>query len=268
MDPTTLTDMDFAFLRKLLRDAAGINLGPEKKALVVGRLYKRLQPTGCDSFGAYFRLIAQGPATPEWQIALDLLTTNETSFFREPPHFDYLSRVILAAQPPGQVFRVWSAACSSGEEPYSIAMVLAEHLGMSGWEIVASDISTRVLASAQRGLYDLGRARQIPEPYLKRYCLKGVGSQTGLFLIDKPLRERVRFMQVNLNAPLPKLGQFDLIFLRNVMIYFDLETKRDVVARLVATLRPGGHFFPGHSESLNGVTSALETVAPAIYRKP
>jgi chemotaxis protein methyltransferase CheR len=147
-------------------------------------------------------------------------------------------------------------------------MTLAATLGDNVWEVVASDLSTRVLERARSGHYALERAQHIPRDYLTRYCLKGTGSKEGTFLVERRLRERIRFMQVNLNAALPKLGEFDVIFLRNVMIYFELETKQQVVRRLLQSLRPGGYFIVGHSESLNGVTDELKVIMPSIYQKP
>jgi chemotaxis protein methyltransferase CheR len=194
-----------------------------------------------------------------------LLTTNETYFFREPKHFDWLQRAVRARRNSAQSFRVWSAASSTGEEAYSIAMVLADSLGGAAWEVLGSDISARVLAHACTGHYSMQRASHIPEYYLKRFCLRGVGEQRGTLLIKRELRERVRFCQVNLNAGLPRLGSFDVIFLRNVMIYFNEETKRRVVARLLTVLKAGGSFLVGHSESLHGINDTVEAVAPAIY---
>ena len=202
------------------------------------------------------------------QTAVDLLTTNETYFFREPKHFDLLRKVATLARGRSEAFRVWSAASSSGEEAYSIAMVLEDCLPGQAWEIVGSDISTRVLDKARGGHYPMERAANIPKEYLKRFCLRGTGAQEGTLLIERGLRERVRFMQVNLNEPLPKLGMFDVVFLRNVMIYFNNETKQQIVGRILPTLKPGGHFCIGHSESLNGISDAVQALAPSIYRKP
>lgn len=260
-----ITEAEFARLRDWLHAATGIHLGDGKRTLVTSRLAKRLRETGAGTFTAYLRLVAANAT--ERQTAVDLLTTNETYFFREPKHFDFLQRT-LATLPPGGPVRIWSAACSTGEEPYSIAMLLDAHLRGRPWEILATDISTRVIESARAGHYRMERARGIPPELLSRYCLKGTGRQEGTLLISRRLRERVRFEHANLNAPLPAYGEFDMIFLRNVMIYFDMETKRDVVARLVTHLRPGGYFLVGHSESLNDVSRALQIVAPAIYRKP
>jgi len=265
---TQISEREFHAIRAWIREAAGINLSEQKKALIVGRLASRLRHYGLESYGQYFDLLQSGTQPAELQVAVDLLTTNETHFFREPKHFDFLRDKILAGHPAGRTFRVWSAASSTGEEPYSIAMTLADSLGDAPWELVASDLSSRVLARAETGHYAIARAKTIPRTYLQRYCLKGVGSQEGTFLIDPRLRSRVRFIQVNLVAPLPQLREFDVIFLRNVMIYFDMPTKHEVVSRMLPHLARGGHIIVGHSESLNGVSDALKSVQPSIYRRP
>ena len=267
-DTATIDDREFGQFQSWLYRAAGINLSPAKKALVAGRLFKRLKHYELQSYGEYFKLIMKDERKGELQVALDLLTTNETYFFREPKHFDFLRQQVLPKAAPGKVFRVWSAASSSGEEPYSLAMTLAEGLGTMPWEVVGSDISTQVLAKARSGHYAMGRAETLPQPLLVKYCLKGIGRQEGTFLIDKALRSRVNFVQVNLNETLPALGEFEVIFLRNVMIYFDQPTKAQVVARMLPLLKPGGYLIISHSESLNGVNDTLKLVAPSIYRKP
>lgn len=262
---TEISEQEFNQFQRFIYDAAGISLPSNKKALVCARLGKRVEHHALDSYGEYFQLLASGQAPGEVQIAVDSLTTNETYFFREPKHFDWLRRAATSDRDRAQPFRVWSAASSTGEEAYSIAMVLADCLGALPWEVVGSDISARVLERARLGHYPMQRATHIPEGYLKRYCLRGVREQQGTLLIQKELRRRVSFSRVNLNAALPQLGLFDIIFLRNVMIYFNDETKRRVVARLVAQLKPSGSFLVGHSESLHGINEAVEPVAPAIY---
>jgi chemotaxis protein methyltransferase CheR len=264
----TINDEEFAKFQRLIYDIAGISMSPLKKPLVSGRLAKRLSHHGVDSYGDYFRILQRDGVDGELQIAVDLLTTNETYFFREPRHFDFLRTDVLAQHRSGRPFRVWSAACSYGHEPYTLAMVLADSLGDMPWEILASDISTRVLERARTGQYALEHAEKVPKPYLTRYCLKGVGAQDGTFIVDRALRGRIKFSQINLNQTLPEVGEFDVIFLRNVMIYFDAETKRQVVKRLVARLRKGGYLLVGHSESLSGVTDELSVVKPSIYQKP
>jgi chemotaxis protein methyltransferase CheR len=262
-----LHEHEFEQFRGLIYRVAGISLSPAKKPLVAGRLAKRLRHHAMASFGEYYSFITAKQNSVELQTAVDLLTTNETHFFREPKHFDFLREQVLPAYRPGRPFRVWSAASSSGEEAYTIAMLLADCLGSAQWEILGSDISTHVLEKARQGLYSMERAEEIPRHYLSRFCLKGTGNFEGSFMIERPLRERVRFTQVNLVEPLPDMGEFDVIFLRNVMIYFDQETKRGVVGRLEKALRPGGHLLIGHSESLNGVTETFKTIAPSIYRR-
>jgi chemotaxis protein methyltransferase CheR len=196
------------------------------------------------------------------------LTTNETYFFREQKHFDLLRDTILPPLMNAKQVRIWSGASSSGEEVYSIAMVLADRLRNRNWELIGSDISTRVLEQARAGHYPIERTKDISRDYLSKYCLKGTGAQEGTFLIDKALRSRVQFMQVNLNTKLPALGEFDVIFLRNVMIYFDQKTKQQVLQRMVPLLKSGGYFLVSHSETLNGITDALKAISPSVYRKP
>ena len=233
-----------------------------------GRLGKRLAHHHVDTFSEYFQLITSGGHPEEVQMAVDLLTTNETYFFREGKHFEFLRAQALAVRGRPQPYRVWSAASSSGEEAYTMAMVLADVMPGQAWDILGTDISTRVLEGARRGLYTLERGRHIPREYLQRFCRKGTAEYDGYFLMDRSLRSRVNFVHANLNAPLPDLGKFDMVFLRNVMIYFNLDTKRQVVARVLANIKPGGYFCIGHSESLNDITQAVEIVAPSIYRKP
>lgn len=267
MDTPSITDHEFSQFQKLIYNIAGINMSPIKKPLVMGRLAKRLNQHGLRSYGDYFKLLNSGSHPQELQTAVDLLTTNETYFFREPKHFDFLQRNILPSHPRAKPFRVWSAACSSGQEPYSVAMILANALGQNPWEIIASDISMRVLDKARSGHYPLEQTEHIPKEFLSKYCLKGIGSQEGTFIIDRNIRSRINFSQINLNDPLPPVEKLDLIFLRNVMIYFNAETKLKVVAGMAEILKPGGYLFIGHSESLNGIYDEFMTIAPAIYRK-
>jgi len=258
---------EFGKFRAWVRERAGINLSDHKHALVTGRLACRLRHHRLPTYGDYFELLRRPEAAAEVQIAVDLLTTTETHFFREPRHFELLQERVIAPHAGPRPVRVWSAACSSGEEPYSIAMTLAAGLGERPWEIVASDISTRVLERARSGHYAMARAKGIPRGHLEAHCLKGTGPQEGTFLVQEKLRNRIQFMQVNLNAALPALGEFDAIFLRNVMIYFDIATKREVVSRIVGRLRPGGYLFIGHSESLNGVSDEVKAEVVSVYRK-
>lgn len=263
-----LSDGEFARFQRFIHQAAGIQLAAGKKVLVSNRLSPRLRARSMPSFSEYFRLISDAAEAQEMQTAIDLLTTNETYFFREPKHFEFLRGTLMRRANAARPFRVWSAASSSGEEAYSVAMLLDDCLGHQPWEIFASDLSTRMLEQARRGQYPLARTTNIPSEYLRSYCLKGIGPEDGTLLVIPELRSRITFAQVNLTQPLPQNGSFDVILLRNVMIYFDLDTKRAVVSRLVERLQPGGHFLVGHSETLHGIDDTLQAVAPAIFCKP
>ncbi|VAW64922.1 Chemotaxis protein methyltransferase CheR [hydrothermal vent metagenome] len=262
-----ITDGEFNSFRSFIYDHAGITLSDEKKNLVTSRLSKRLRHYSFNTFQEYFDLITVSPQDGERQTAIDLLTTNETYFFREPKHFDFLKKEVLAKLKKRKNFRIWSAASSTGEEAYSIAMLLDDMLGTNPWEIFASDISSRVLKKARHGHYLQNRIDGIPKAFLHKYCLKGVGDHQGTLLIDKSLRKKVIFESINLKMPLGNVGFFDVIFLRNVLIYFDMETKKHIIKQLVEKLQPGGYLFIGHSESLKGVHDGLESIIPAVYRK-
>ncbi|SMB29411.1 chemotaxis regulator, protein-glutamate methyltransferase [Sterolibacterium denitrificans] len=265
--PTQITAAEFAQFQALIHKIAGINLSDAKQILLVGRLGRRLKHYGLSSYTEYYKLVTSSQHAGELQQMVDLLTTNETYFFRESKHFEYLAQHILPKHPPGRSFDVWSAASSTGEEIYTIAMVLADTLGLKGqWNVTGSDISRSVLAVAERGQYWLDRVRGLPPDYLRKYCLKGVKENEGSFIIMPELRRHTRFLQANLNGPLPGLGKFHVIFLRNVMIYFDNDTKRKVVERLVQHLHPGGHLIIGHSESLNNITNCVKPIKPTIYQ--
>lgn len=259
-----ISHKEFLQFQKLIFDIAGISLSDAKKTLLAGRLSKRLKSFGYTRFDDYYRHVTDKNSQDELQVMVDLLTTNETYFFREPKHFDFLR--LKASASRNSPFRVWSAASSSGEEAYSVAMVLAECLGSGNWDVVGTDISSRMLARAQSGHYRVERIDGIPVPLLKRYCLKGFGEQAGTLLISRELRQRIQFLHSNLMSPRRDIGSFDVIFLRNVMIYFDNDTKRKVISNLLPYLKPGGHFIVGHSESLNGLTDALVAVQPTIYQ--
>jgi chemotaxis protein methyltransferase CheR len=267
-DTFDLTDAEFARIRALAMRLAGISIAPSKKALIVGRWSRRLLHHGLGSFAAYLDFLSDNPGGGELQICLDLLTTNETNFFREPKHFDFLREQLLPKAKRGAKFRVWSAACSSGEEPYSVAMELAAGLPAGSWDVLGTDISSRVLETARAGLYERARGQPIPADYLRRFCLKGTGPQAGKFLIDRALRDRVQFTRANLNERLPDFGQFDVIMLRNVMIYFDAETKARVVSHLVPALKPGGYFIIGHCDTLTGIGHTLKSCGGSIYVRP
>jgi len=242
-------------------------LAPEKQVMVGSRLAKRVMYYGLTTYDQYFNL-SNSPEYPnEFQMMVNLLTTNETYFFREPKHFDFLRDEILKPW-RGDNFRIWSAASSTGEEAHSLAMTLAETLGTRKWEIFGSDLSTRVLETASLGIYPMNRLELMDDKLLKKYCLQGVRSQQGFFRVDEKLRSRLSFNQVNLMKPLPpSIGKFDVIFLRNVLIYFDNETKKAVVERLANALKPDGHFIISHSETISRLTDHLVPVKSSIFIK-
>jgi chemotaxis protein methyltransferase CheR len=260
-----ITDAEFAQFQALLRGITGIHLSEFKKTLLVARLSSRLRARKARTFAEYYKIIRHPLEAEELQLAINHLTTNETFFFREPEHFQILKDFLAGLRPVPMPFRVWSAASSSGEEAYSIAMVLADILGGAKWEVVGSDISTRVLERARTGLYPLERNGGIPKDYLFRFCLKGQGGQEGTMLIGKQLRERVHFTQVNLNEPIPDLGKFDVIFLRNILIYFQNDQKRKVVEAVLPRLHRHGLLIVGHAENLMGVSDKVRQVRPTVY---
>lgn len=263
-----LNSDEFNWISRFLNERTGIQLKDGKQAMIMGRLEKRLRKHNFQSYGEYFRSLGQSGNEVELRLAIDLLTTNETYFFREPQHFDYFCSKILPKHPLSKPLRVWSAACSSGEEAYTLALLLAEYFPSNPWEIIGTDISSRVLEKARDGLYPLPASEYIPPGLLKKYCLKGVDDYDGFLLVDPMIRKRVKFEHANLIGELPDLGMFDVIFLRNVMIYFEQDTKQKVLDRLQRYLLPGGHFIISHTESLNGFKTPLKMIKPSIYQKP
>ena len=263
-----LGEQDFRRIRDMLHARAGIDLGPEKRALVANRLHRRLRALDLATYEEYADLVLQPGQEREQQLAVDLLTTNETYFFREPQHFTFLKDWVTTNDKPTREWRIWSAACSSGEEAYSIAMTLADALGPTRWEVTGSDISRRVLTRAQRAHYQMLRMEFFPTDYLRRFCLKGNGPEEGTLLVDRSIRQRVKFRPVNLMERLPEMGTFDAIFLRNALIYFNRDDRESIVRRVQAALRPKGHLFVSHSESLHGLADGLDLVRPSVYHKP
>ncbi len=262
-----LSQSSFDAVTNLFHQVSGIRLTDAKRPLVTGRLHKLAAARGAPSLDAYIDDLLSGSDPDEMVKVVDQLTTNETYFFREPQHFDFLSSMLQDRPAGAGTFRVWSAASSSGEEAYTISMVLANHLGLRGWEVVGTDLSTAVVARAQRALYPLERARQMPVADLKRWCRKGLGAYDGQLLISRELRERVHFQCANLTQPLPDIGLFDVIFLRNVLIYFDNPGKIDIVLRVIERLKPGGLLFSGHAESLNNLNLPLRPITSAVYAR-
>jgi chemotaxis protein methyltransferase CheR len=267
--PTTLQDSTFQRITALMYDAIGLSFSDNKKALVSSRLAPRMQRLGIDDFDDYYGLIAGDSDGGEFQMAVDLLTTNETYFFREPTHFAMLEAELASTRP--RTLQVWSAASSFGDEAYSIAMLLSEMSakGQIGndWNILGTDISDRVLRSAIEAVYPEDRLRFVTPERLRRHCLRGEGPSEGLVQMHPKLTERVQFGQLNLCQTIEGIGPFDIVFLRNVLIYFDLETKRAVVDRVLAQLRPGGILFTGIAEGRVPCSSPLTSLAPGAFRK-
>lgn len=267
LEGIALSEAEFHQFQAFFQERIGLHLSDHKKQLLVGRFGKRLRELGLRSFRAYFDLLKGGSDPVELETALGLITTHETHFFRESHHFDLLQGPICGTKNLREDLRVWSAACSTGEEPWTIAMCLHQRLGPGGWDVVASDVSNDVLALASAGLYPIERVREIPPHFLKAYCLKGKDRFEGKLLIDRALRERVEFRQVNLMEIPPDLNGFDVVFLRNVIIYFDAPTKLQVLTEIVKRIRPGGWLLLGHSESLAGMDLPLTQIKPSVHRK-
>ncbi len=258
----------FAGITALFHRVSGIRLTDTKQALVFGRMQKLALDHGAgNDVEAFAQKFIQGQVSDRLMVDLmDRLTTNETYFFREPQHFDDL-RLRAEAAKSASEFLVWSGASSSGEEAYSIAMLLADRLGFKHpWVIHGTDLSTAMVDAARLGLYHMERARNVPPEYLKRYCLKGQGPYGGQLLMTRELRARTRFETANLMQPLPpSLPKFDVIFLRNVLIYFDGPAKAAIVSRVLERLKPGGVLYTGHAESLMGLQLPVRSVASAVY---
>jgi len=261
-----LNDNEFKTIQKLIFKEVGIDLQSSKKTLVQSRLLKRLLFYKLDSYLDYIRLV-QINAQERIEM-INLITTNETYFFREIEHFEYLQKVIIPNHPFKKKFRFWSAAASVGAEAYSVAMLLDKSMAKKDWEIVGTDINTEVIKKARIGLYPEKWADKIPVELKKEYCLRGRGRHEGQFLIDRKLVENMEFRTGNLMQYNAEVGQFDVIFLRNVLIYFDDGTKQLVVDNVLQNLKIGGYFVISLTENLNMIDiSSLESVSTSIYKK-
>lgn len=275
MTSADLRDIDYEKISRLVYEQCGINLHEGKKELVKARLGKRLREGNFRSFGEYYRHVLTDEGTAELVSMIDSLSTNLTYFFREESHFQTLRSILkLQVNPAKQEglsekMRIWSAGCSTGEEPYSLAMTIHESLnGYQGdVKIVATDISTRVLHTASRGIFGKERLNNVPPAILKKYFQMGFGACEGQFLIKKSIRDMVQFSRFNLMDTPPSNYRFDVIFCRNVMIYFDKPTQEGLVNRFYQCLNRGGYLFVGHSESLTGLSHQLKYIEPSVYRK-
>ncbi len=273
-----MRDSEFDFIRTLVYEHSRIHLGPDKRELVAARLGKRLRATELPTIGEYCELL-QGPnAADELAHLIDAISTNHTFFFRENTHFDFVRERLVPEMRERQTrerwsrFYAWSAACSSGEEPYSLAMTLNECLPPAGgwpWQIECTDISHKILAKARAAIYKAEVVGKLPASQVKAYFQRGVGPQDGNYRVRPQLQANLSFHQLNLlEGEPPFRDPFHVIFCRNVMIYFDRPTQEELVNKLTRRLVPGGYLLVGHSESLTGIKHSLQLVKPAIYRRP
>ena len=268
----TLTDKEFAQFQSLIYQQVGISLDTPKKTLLVSRLGKRLRELELTSYQAYYDCISGEGGEEELTQLLDLISTNKTDFFREPIHFDFLREQVIPEVQDTRKLRVWSSASSSGEEPYTIAMTLCDAIpARNQWDIkiLASDISTRVLSKAASGIYEEERVGQLPQDLVRRHFLRGKGAQAGKLKIRPNLAQMITFRRINLMDPsFPIRTPLDVIFCRNVMIYFDRLTQTTLIEKFYRYLRPGGYLFIGHSESLQWIDHQFTYLRPTIYQKP
>lgn len=269
-----LGDVEFAFLRDFVYRYCGISLSEQKRQLVQGRLLRRLRALGLKEFGSYCELLRRDPDSELGELA-SAISTNVTSFFREMHHYDLLVQDLLPrwleAKKNGGRLRIWSAGCSTGEEPYALAMVLAEALERSGSKIdariLATDLSPQALEHARAGTYALDRLSGVSDERRRRWFLRGEGRYEGLACVHPRLRELVTIQPLNLLHEWPMRGPFEAIFCRNVVIYFDKPTKQRLFERYAGLLEQGGYLFLGHSESMYGLSDSFELVGRTVYRK-
>ena len=273
---TDLTDTQFQRFSRLIYEECGINLHDGKKALLRARLAKRIRYGGFSSFKEYYEHVLDGEGAGEIVHLLDSISTNLTYFFREPQHFDFLGNTVVQeiqrerCRAGDRHLRIWSAGCSSGEEPYSLAITVLEALERpEKWkiEILATDLSTQMLAKAQHGVYPTERIKTIPPEIKRRYFQRGLNAWQGHVRVKPQVRSRITFSRLNLMEPFPFEESFDVIFCRNVMIYFDKPTQEGLVRRFYESLRLNGHLFVGHSESLTSIKHEFRYLMPSVYRK-
>ncbi|MDR4507014.1 MAG: protein-glutamate O-methyltransferase CheR [Candidatus Brocadiaceae bacterium] len=273
-----LNDNEFALFQRLVYEESGINLSTAKKELLKSRLMKRLRQMSLTSFNQYFKYVTEEDKTGVELIhMIDSISTNLTDFFRESAHFDFLANKLLPdlleqkRKKRERRIRIWSAGCSSGEEPYTLSLVLIENITeLQQWDvkILATDLSTKVLKKAMQGIYSKDRLKNVPSSLVNTYFTKGVGNNSDYYQVKDELKNLITFRRFNLmDGMFPFKGLFDVIFCRNVMIYFDKQTQSELIAKYYKYLAPGGYLFIGHSESLSGTGSGFRYVLPTIYQK-
>ena len=263
-----ISTREFEQFRQFMLAASGVDLGPTKRALVQARLSRRVTQLGLKTFGDYWKLVSAHGAETERQFVVNALSTNETFFFREVSHFEWLAERVRQQIADGRrLFRVWSAACSSGEEAYTAAIVLKETCGKQcDFEVIATDINTQVLRDARRAVYPRGRAQKVPVHLLHRYFMYGRDEYSDMLRVVPEVTGHVRFSQFNLlGNERPSIGEFDVIFLRNVMIYFNDDTKAEVLENVGRHLRHDGVLIISHSETLNGIRTEFTALRPSLY---
>jgi chemotaxis protein methyltransferase CheR len=271
LDATPLSSLQFTRISRMVHERCGICLPEGKEVLVKSRLTKRLRHLGLTNFSEYMKYLDEDPSQSEFVAMIDALTTNKTYFFREPQHFEFIrSRLLPGFRNSQANIRFWSAGCSTGDEPFSLAILLREELPearLRQCQILATDISFRVLATARAAVYGKEAVQTVEPQLLKRHLTCLQKNPEPLYQISDDVRAMVRFALLNLADRWPMKGPFDAIFCRNVMIYFDKETRKKLVRRFWELLKPGGYLFVGHSESLVASSREFHYVQPAIYQK-
>ena len=267
-----LSEADFNYIRRIAYQYCGLDIGPGKEGLVQSRLAKLMRQLEISSFREYCHYLNSDTQEQALNAMVDCLTTNHTSFFREEQHFRFLASTIMPAIEGRQNIDIWSAACSTGEEPYSLAFALLEYFSERGREtpsirILGTDISNRALATARKGVYQAEKLSGVSQAIVRKYMLRGSGASEGLLLIKPFVKDLVEFRRLNLMEIFDGVGQYPLILCRNAMIYFDEVTQEKVIARFYQRLEVGGYFFVGHSESLNRIKQPMSYVCPATYRR-
>ena len=265
-----MSSAEFARIRQLAFDTCGIDFADSKKDMVASRLDRTIRRLNCSSYENYYLHVRDDASGAALREVIDALATNHTNFLRESDHFTFLRDKFGRSSLGGRPIRIWSAACSTGEEPYSIAMTLFDerrHERIPAFQILATDISTKALTAAQSGVYAKEKLSDIPMPWLAEFFEAGSGRWTGWMRVKKAVHDTIRFQRFNLLDNSADFGSFDIIFCRNVMLYFGRATQEGIVGRMSERLNPGGYLLTGHTESLMGIVHKLAYVQPAVYQR-